>query len=230
MYRKLSVDLPSISCCSATFPLSNVGVSVRNLPKRNLKPQSKTIKKMPKETNSFTLIKRSQYLVVNSESYVDRSSRRASRAAWKQSQCVASGQAGGGGGGFGSASASPIPPVGQQPAPAPTTAATSAAATSASAGPSGIILPVGGDGVLGVGGGAYLPFGNQQSINNLLTTRSASALSHSQQSTVSISSGSVSSIPSSLATSGPTAPSIGGLSGLGGARPIATSRHTLPKL
>lgn len=152
-----------------------------------------------KETKSFTLIKRSQYLVVNSESYVDRSSRRASRAAWKQSQCVASGQAGGGG--FGSASASPIPPVGQQPAPASATAAASAA-TSTSAGPSGIILPVSGDGV--IGGGAYLPFGNQQSINNLLTTRSASALSHSQQSTVSISSGSVSSIPSSLATSGPT--------------------------
>lgn len=194
MYRKLLCEPSFYLLLLCHISLSNVGVPVRN---QNVSTSKK--KKKMKETKSFTLIKRSQYLVVNSESYVDRSSRRASRAAWKQSQCVASGQAGGGG--FGSASASPIPPVGQQPAPASATAAASAA-TSTSAGPSGIILPVSGDGV--IGGGAYLPFGNQQSINNLLTTRSASALSHSQQSTVSISSGSVSSIPSSLATSGPT--------------------------
>lgn len=30
--------------------------------------------------------------MVNTESYVDRSSRRVNRAAWKQSQCIASGQ------------------------------------------------------------------------------------------------------------------------------------------
>ncbi|XP_037913231.1 rho GTPase-activating protein 100F isoform X2 [Hermetia illucens] len=99
----------------------------------------------------------------------DRSSRRANRAAWKQSQCIASGQ---------------TPPIQS----------------------------------------SYITFNSQQSI-----ARPTSSLSHSQQSSVSISSGSVSSIASSLATSGPTAPSIGGLSGLGNARPIATARHTLPR-
>jgi len=94
------------------------------------------------------------YSVVNTESYVDRSSRRASRAAWKQSQCVASGQTGGG----------------------------SSAASSG-----------------GSHSSYHHPFSSQQSIN-----RPSSALSHSQQSSVSISSGSVSSIASSLATSGPT--------------------------
>lgn len=74
---------------------------------------------------------------INTESYVDRSARRANRAAWKQSQCVASGQ---------------------------TT--------------------------------QYFPLG-QQSLNR----SSSSALSYTQQSSVSISSGSVSSIASSLATS-----------------------------
>ncbi|XP_065079237.1 rho GTPase-activating protein 100F isoform X4 [Ochlerotatus camptorhynchus] len=167
----------------------------------------------------------------------DRSARRASRAAWKQSQCVASGQISGaspippiivGGVGGGGGSGSTNQPQQQQPQPQhqhqPAQNAPSAV------GGGGIILPVGGIGDSGSGGGVYLPFSSQQSINNLLTARSASALSHSQQSTVSISSGSVSSIPSSLATCGPSAPSIGGLSGLGGARPIATSRHTLPKL
>lgn len=73
--------------------------------------------------------------MINAESYVDRSARRASRAMWKQSQCVASG------------------------------------------GPS-----------TGLGSGGVLPtgFSGQQSIN-----RSHSALSHSQKSSVSISSGSV---------------------------------------
>lgn len=80
--------------------------------------------------------------MVNTESYVDRSTRRANRAAWKQSQCVASGQ------------------ITAQP--------------------------------------TYHGF-SSQSLN-----RTASSLSHSQQSSVSISSGSVSSIASSLATSGPT--------------------------
>lgn len=96
--------------------------------------------------------------VVNTESYVDRSARRASRNAWKQSQCVASGQ-----------TITAKPP--------------------------------------------NYPFGNttisQQSLN-----RSTSGLSYAQQiaqqsaqhqsSAVSISSGSVSSIASSLATSGPS--------------------------
>ncbi|XP_013103123.2 rho GTPase-activating protein 100F isoform X4 [Stomoxys calcitrans] len=113
----------------------------------------------------------------------DRSARRVNRAAWKQSQCVASGQAG-------------------------VSHATTAAAH---------------------GGGqstTLVHFGNQHTFS-----RPTSALSHSQQSSVSISSGSVSSIASSLATSGATAPSIGGLSGLGNSRPIATahSRHTLPR-
>lgn len=147
--------------------------------------------------------------MVNSESYVDRSARRASRAAWKQSQCVASGQISG---------ASPIPPIivgggsggganqpqQQQPQPQLQHQPASSAPSAISSG-SGIILPVGGvEDRSGGGGGVYLPFSSQQSINNLLTTRSASALSHSQQSTVSISSGSVSSIPSSLATCGPS--------------------------
>ncbi|XP_055678741.1 rho GTPase-activating protein 100F isoform X8 [Lutzomyia longipalpis] len=100
----------------------------------------------------------------------DRSTQRANRAAWKQSQCIASGQT------------------------------------------TSLIQPP----YLTLGGG-------QQPIS-----RPSSALSHSQQSCVSISSGSVSSIASSLANCGPTAPSIGGLSGLGGARPVAT-RHTLPR-
>lgn len=152
--------------------------------------------------------------MVNSESYVDRSARRASRAAWKQSQCVASGQISG---------ATPIPPIivgGGTPQPQqqqsqpqlqhqPPISAPASVIGGSSVGGGGIILPVGGigdSGGIGVGisSGGYLPFSSQQSINNLLTTRSASALSHSQQSTVSISSGSVSSIPSSLATSGPT--------------------------
>ncbi|XP_017100559.1 rho GTPase-activating protein 100F isoform X7 [Drosophila bipectinata] len=120
---------------------------------------------------------------VASESYVDRSARRVNRAAWKQSQCVASGQTG----------------------------TPSAAAGAAH------------------GGGqptALVHFGNQHTL-----PRPSSALSHSQQSSVSISSGSVSSIASSLATSGATALSIGGLSGLSNSRPIATatSRHTLPR-
>lgn len=158
----------------------------------------------------FTLIKRTQYLVVNSESYVDRSARRASRAAWKQSQCVASGQISG---------STPVPPIiigggptqpQQQQSQSqlqhqPSISAPSTVIGGSSGSGGGIILPVGGIGDSGSGGGGtYLPFSSQQSINNLLTTRSASALSHSQQSTVSISSGSVSSIPSSLATSGPT--------------------------
>ncbi|XP_043067546.1 rho GTPase-activating protein 100F isoform X9 [Drosophila bipectinata] len=113
----------------------------------------------------------------------DRSARRVNRAAWKQSQCVASGQTG----------------------------TPSAAAGAAH------------------GGGqptALVHFGNQHTL-----PRPSSALSHSQQSSVSISSGSVSSIASSLATSGATALSIGGLSGLSNSRPIATatSRHTLPR-
>ncbi|XP_034128247.1 rho GTPase-activating protein 100F isoform X11 [Drosophila guanche] len=113
----------------------------------------------------------------------DRSARRVNRAAWKQSQCVASGQ----------------------------TATSTAAAAAAH------------------GGGQPTPlvhFGNQHTL-----PRPSSALSHSQQSSVSISSGSVSSIASSLATSGATALSIGGISGLSNSRPIATatSRHTLPR-
>ncbi|XP_059611302.1 rho GTPase-activating protein 100F [Phlebotomus argentipes] len=100
----------------------------------------------------------------------DRSTQRANRAAWKQSQCIASGQT------------------------------------------TGLIQP---------------PYLTLSSIQQPIS-RPSSALSHSQQSCVSISSGSVSSIASSLAAGGPTAPSIGGLSGLGGARPVAT-RHTLPR-
>ncbi|XP_061392104.1 rho GTPase-activating protein 100F-like isoform X3 [Musca vetustissima] len=113
----------------------------------------------------------------------DRSARRVNRAAWKQSQCVASGQAG-------------VP---------------HGAAAAAHGGGQSTTL---------------VHFGNQHTFS-----RPTSALSHSQQSSVSISSGSVSSIASSLATSGATAPSIGGLSGLGNSRPIATahSRHTLPR-
>ena len=72
---------------------------------------------------------------INTESYVDRSARRANRAAWKQSQCVASGQ--------------------------------------------------------GQPGSQYHSL-----------ARSNSAFSHSQHSSVSISSGSVSSIASSLTASG----------------------------
>ena len=77
--------------------------------------------------------------MINAESYVDRSARRASRAMWKQSQCIASGESAAG---------------------------------------------LGGAGVLAAGltGG--------QSIN-----RSHSALSHSQKSSVSISSGSVRWVP-----------------------------------
>ncbi|XP_050067955.1 rho GTPase-activating protein 100F isoform X5 [Anopheles maculipalpis] len=179
-----------------------------------------------------------------SESYVDRSARRASRAAWKQSQCVASGQIGGVVVGVGGTAAghqqqqhqSPQQQQLQHPAsaaqqqqhqlgghqlhqlqhqPQPTRPGQQQQQQQ---------HPV-------VGTTVYTaPFSSQQSINHILNARSASALSHSQHSSVSISSGSVSSIASSLATSGPTAPSIGGLSGLGGARPIATSRHTLPKL
>lgn len=76
--------------------------------------------------------------MINAESYVDRSARRASRAMWKQSQCIASG---------------------------------------GGPGPSA-----------GISGGGVLPpgFSGGQSIN-----RSHSALSHSQKSSVSISSGSV---------------------------------------
>ncbi|XP_031634620.1 rho GTPase-activating protein 100F isoform X4 [Contarinia nasturtii] len=92
----------------------------------------------------------------------DRSSQRASRAAWKQSQCVASGK------------------ITSQP--------------------------------------TYHGFNNN-------TGRATSSLGYSQHSTVSIGSGSVSSIAST--------PSIGGqgISGLNGARPIATSttRNTLPR-
>lgn len=148
--------------------------------------------------------------MVNSESYVDRSARRASRAAWKQSQCVASGQISGASpippiivGGDGSGRSSANQPQQQQPQPQLQHQSASNAPSAVIGGGGGIILPVGGVGDSG-GGGIYLPFSSQQSINNLLTTRSASALSHSQQSTVSISSGSVSSIPSSLATCGPS--------------------------
>lgn len=151
--------------------------------------------------------------MVNSESYVDRSARRASRAAWKQSQCVASGQTSGAspippiivGGGGGGISGGATQPQQQQPQPQlQHQPASNAPSVVSGVSGSGIILPVGGVGDSGGGGGVYLPFSSQQSINNLLTTRSASALSHSQQSTVSISSGSVSSIPSSLATCGPS--------------------------
>ncbi|KAL7020077.1 hypothetical protein ACKWTF_011371 [Chironomus riparius] len=61
--------------------------------------------------------------------------------------------------------------------------------------------------------------------------RSNSAFSHSQQSSVSISSGSVSSIASSLTAGGSNVTAVGSLVGLiGSARPIATARHTIPKL
>lgn len=106
------------------------------------------------ETSSIQLA--STLILINTESYVDRSARRVNRAAWKQSQCVASGQTG----------------------------TPSAAAGAAH------------------GGGqptALVHFGNQHTL-----PRPSSALSHSQQSSVSISSGSVSSIASSLATSGAT--------------------------
>lgn len=95
-------------------------------------------------------------ILINTESYVDRSARRVNRAAWKQSQCVASGQAG-------------VP---------------HGAAAAAHGGGQSTTL---------------VHFGNQHTFS-----RPTSALSHSQQSSVSISSGSVSSIASSLATSGAT--------------------------
>jgi len=98
----------------------------------------------------------STLILINTESYVDRSARRVNRAAWKQSQCVASGQT-----------------------------ATSTAAAGAAHG--------------GGQSSALVHFGNQHTL-----PRPSSALSHSQQSSVSISSGSVSSIASSLATSGAT--------------------------
>lgn len=94
-------------------------------------------------------------ILINTESYVDRSARRVNRAAWKQSQCVASGQ----------------------------TTSTAAAGAAHGGGQSSTLVH----------------FGNQHTL-----TRPSSALSHSQQSSVSISSGSVSSIASSLATSGAT--------------------------
>lgn len=106
-----------------------------------------------KETT--TIARGSAKILVNTESYVDRSSRRASRAAWKQSQCIASGQ---------------VSAVGQHQHQQ--------------------------SAYYGSGG-----FSSQQSLN-----RAASSLGHGhhQSSAVSISSGSVSSIASSLATSGHT--------------------------
>lgn len=110
----------------------------------------KSIFKKIRKKNKITII------LINTESYVDRSARRVNRAAWKQSQCVASGQTG----------------------------ASIAAAGAAHGGGQSTTL---------------VHFGNQHSFS-----RPTSALSHSQQSSVSISSGSVSSIASSLATSGAT--------------------------
>jgi hypothetical protein len=95
----------------------------------------------------ISLTKNKHYLAINTESYEDRSGRRASRAAWKQSQCVASGQ---------------TATTGNQPS-------------------------------------SFLQVSSQHSIN-----RTSSALSHSQQSSVSIRSGSVSSIASSLANTSPS--------------------------
>lgn len=116
--------------------------------------------------------------MINTESYVDRSARRVNRAAWKQSQCVASGQ----------------PPALAHAAAAATNPAHSAHASAAAA--AAAAARCGGQSI------TLVQFGNQPYV-----PRSNSALNHNPQqstSSISISSGSVSSIASSLATSGAT--------------------------
>lgn len=95
-------------------------------------------------------------ILINTESYVDRSARRVNRTAWKQSQCIASRQA-----------------------------ATSHATTTTTHGSGS--------------SSAFVRFGNQHTLS-----RPPPTLSNTKQSSISISSGSVSSIASSLATSNAT--------------------------
>lgn len=142
--------------------------------------------------------------MINAESYVDRSARRASRAMWKQSQCIASGTAAGlGVGGILAAGFS----GGQQPINRSHSALSHSQKSSVSISSGSVRWVL----------SSYLLFVTIPQITPSPSSSIASSLATSH--------GNVSAAAIHQQAGG----GIGGLSGLGNARPIATARHaTLP--
>lgn len=172
--------------------------------------------------------------MVNTESYVDRSARRASRNAWKQSQCVASGQ-----------TITAKPPnypfgntaISQQSLNRSTSGLSYAqqiAQQSAHQQSSAVSISSGSVSSIASSLATSGPSGSQSFILIQIFKKSCFVFASKTFKTHFALLLPFTKLPKAnfqlFLPSYSTAPSIGGLSGLGGARPIATARHTIPKL